>query len=53
VSEGIETAEQKNLLSEYDENIIGQGYLLARPLDVDSFAALLHSNSNLSLVKRL
>jgi diguanylate cyclase (GGDEF)-like protein len=53
VAEGIETAEQKNLLSEYDENIIGQGYLLARPLDVNDFTALLQSNSNLPFVKHL
>jgi diguanylate cyclase (GGDEF)-like protein len=53
VAEGIETDEQKNLLREYDESIVGQGYLLARPLCVDDFTTLLRSNVKSPFLKQL
>lgn len=40
VAEGVETAEQLEILKEYNCNII-QGYLFSKPVPADEFAALL------------
>jgi len=41
VAEGVETQEQLNLLKAIGEDIRIQGYLLAKPMEFDDFAALL------------
>ena len=50
VAEGIETEEQARYFAEYDQPILGQGWLFGRPVPAEQFSRLLAENEEHALV---